>query len=347
MQNKSLGFDREHIVTLPYTPDLTDKYEAFRTELLSNSTIKNVGRSSRIPTGRLLDDMGAKVSSGDTLAPITTDIKFVTSDYDFIPTYGVKMLAGRGFSRDYGEDTTSFVINESAAKVLGFKNNSEVPGKNFGYGNINGKLIGVINDFHFESMHQKIVPLVMFKPKNPNFFGRISIKISGNNIPVALAHIESTWKKFLPETPYQYTFLDENFDKLYKAENKQKTILTIFACLAIFIACLGLFGLSAFAITQRIKEIGIRKVLGASVTSIVQLLSKDFLILVAISAVIAFPVAYYAMNSWLQDFAYRISIPLWIFIAALIIAALIALFTIGLQAIKAAVANPVKSLRTE
>ena len=347
MQNKSLGFDREHIVTLPYTPDLSDKYEAFHTELLSNSNIKNAGRSSRIPTGRLLDAMGAKISSGDTLAPVMTDIKFVTSDYDFIPTYGVKMLAGRGFSRDYGADTTSFVINESAAKVLGFNDNNDAVGKNFGYGNTNGKLIGVINDFHFESLHQKIVPLVLFKPQSPNFFGKISIKIGGNNIPSALAHIENTWKKFLPETPYQYTFLDENFDKLYKAEEKQKTILTIFACLAIFIACLGLFGLSAFAITQRIKEIGIRKVLGASVASIVQLLSKDFLILVAISAIIAFPVAYFAMNNWLQDFAYRISIPLWIFIAALLIATLIALVTISFQAIKAAVSNPVNSLRTE
>ncbi|HKB44383.1 MAG TPA: ABC transporter permease, partial [Chitinophagaceae bacterium] len=341
MQNKSLGFNKEHIVTIPYTPDLSDKYEAFRTELLSNSNIKNAGRSSRIPTGRLLDEMGTKISSGDTLAPVMTDIKFVTSDYDFIPTYGVKVLAGRGFSRDFGVDTSSFIINEAAAKILGFKNNNDAIGKNLGYGNITGKLVGVINDFHFESMHQKIVPLLLFKPKNPNFFGRISIKIGGNNIPAALSHIENTWKKFLPETPYQYTFLDENFEKLYKAEEKQKTILTIFACIAIFIACLGLFGLSAFAITQRIKEIGIRKVLGASIGSIVQLLSKDFLILVAISAVIAFPVAWYTMNNWLQDFAYRISMPWWIFIIAGIVAAFIALVTISFQAIKAAISNPV------
>ena len=347
MQNKSLGFDKEHIITLPYTPDLNDKFQAFRTELLSNSNIKNAGRSSRIPTGRLLDEMGTKMSSGDTLAPVMTDIKFVTSDYDFVPTYGVKVLAGRGFSRDFGTDTSSFIINEAAAKILGFKNYNDAVGKNFGYGNITGRLVGVINDFHFESMHQKIVPLVLFKPQSPNFYGRISIKVSGNNISSALAHIENTWKKFLPETPYQYTFLDENFEKLYKEEDKQKTILTIFAFLAIFIACLGLFGLSAFAITQRIKEIGIRKVLGASVSSIVKLLSKDFLILVAVSAVFAFPVAWYAMNNWLQDFAYRINIPWWIFIAALIIAALIALFTISFQAIKAAIANPVKSLRTE
>jgi putative ABC transport system permease protein len=347
MQTKSLGFDKEQVVTLPYPNELSDKYEAFRTELISNSNIKNAGRSSRIPTGRLLDAMDARMTSGDTLAPVTADIKFVSADEDFIPTYGVKIIAGRGFSRDFGMDTSSFLINEAAAKVLGFRSNDEVLGKNFGYGNRKGKLVGVFNDFHFESMHQKIVPLVLLVPKNANNYGRVSIKVSGSNIPAALSHIENTWKKYLPETPFQYTFLDENFGKLYKAENRQKTLLTIFACLAIFIACLGLLGLSAFAITQRIKEIGIRKVLGASIGSIVQLLSTDFLKLVLISAVIAFPVAWYAMNNWLQDFAYRINIPWWIFIAALIMAAIIAFITISLQAVKAASANPVKSLRTE
>ncbi|WP_315815856.1 ABC transporter permease [Paraflavitalea speifideaquila] len=163
----------------------------------------------------------------------------------------------------------------------------------------------------------------------------------------ALAHIESTWKQFLPETPFEYTFLDDRFENLYKSEQRQGTIFTIFACIAIAIACLGLFGLSAFAITQRIKEIGIRKVIGASVSSIVTLLSKDFLKLVAIATVIAFPIAWYAMNNWLQDFAYRSNMPWWIFLAAGIIAVIIALVTISFQAIKAATANPVKSLRSE
>jgi len=347
MQNKSLGFDKEHIVTLPYTSLLNDSYDAFRTELLSNSIIKNAGRSSRIPTGRLLDAMGAQVKKGDTLAPANADIKFVSADQDFISTYGVKIVAGRGFSRDFSTDTSAFLINEAAVKVLGFKNNDEAIGKDFGYGSRRGKLIGVFNDFHFESMHQNIVPLVLLVPRNANNYGNISIKVAGGNIPSALSHIENTWKKFLPETPYQFTFLDENFDRLYQAEQRQKTIFTLFACLAIFIACLGLFGLSAFAITQRVKEIGIRKVLGADISSIVTLLSKDFLKLVAISAVIAFPVAWWFMNQWLQDFAYRITIPWWIFLVAGIMAALIALATISFQAIRAAVANPVKSLRTE
>ena len=347
MQNKSLGFDKEQIITLPYVTELNDKYDAFRTELLASSSIKNAGRSSRIPTGRLLDAMGSKMMRGDSLAPVNADIKYVAADQDFISTYGVKVLAGRGFSREFGSDTSAFLINEASVTVLGLKSNEDAIGKDFGYGGRTGKIIGVFNDFHFESMHQKIVPLVLLVPRNANNFGRISIKVAGANAAAALAHIEKTWKNFLPETPYQYTFLDENFARLYKAEERQKTLFTTFACIAIFIACLGLFGLSAFTISQRIKEIGIRKVLGASVSTIVTLLSKDFLKLVIISAIIAFPIAWFAMSKWLQDFAYRIDMPWWVFLAAGIIAALIALLTISFQAIKAAIANPVKSLRTE
>jgi putative ABC transport system permease protein len=347
MQNKSLGFDREHIVTLSYPSQLNDTYESFRTDLLLNSNIKNVGWSTRIPSGRLLDNMGASMMSGDTLAPINADIKFVSADHEFISTYGIKVIAGRNFSKDFSTDTSAFLINESAVKVLGFKNNEEVIGRDFGYGGRKGKLIGVFNDFHFESLHQKIAPMVLFVPRNARNYGKISVKISGGNIPAAISYIGNTWKKFLPETPYEFTFLDENFDRLYKSEERQKTLFTTFACLAIFIACLGLFGLSAFAISQRIKEIGIRKVLGADVSTIVTLLSKDFLKLVGISAIIAFPVAWYFMNNWLRDFAYRISMPWWIFIIAGIVAGLIALITISFQAIKAAVSNPVKSLRTE
>jgi putative ABC transport system permease protein len=347
MQNKALGFDKEQIITVPYVTALNDKYDAFRNELLANSNIKNLGRSSRIPTGRLLDAMGSRMKRGDTLAPIAADIKYVAADQDFISTYGVKVLAGRGFSRDFGSDTSAFLINEAAVSVLGLKKIDDAIGKDFGYGGRTGKIIGVINDFHFESLHQKIVPLVLLVPKNLNNFGRISIKVAGANTTAALTHLEKTWKSFLPETPYQYNFLDENFARLYKAEERQKTLFTTFACIAIFIACLGLFGLSAFAISQRIKEIGIRKILGANVSTIVALLSKDFLKLVILSAIIAFPIAWFAMNKWLQDFAYRIDMPWWIFIAAGLIAAIIALLTISIQAIKAAVANPVKSLRTE
>ncbi|MEP7170094.1 MAG: FtsX-like permease family protein, partial [Bacteroidota bacterium] len=347
MQNTSLGFDKEHIVNLPYTPALNGRFEAFRNELLSVATIKNAGRSSRIPTGRLLDSMGARITRGDSLQPANADVKFVAADQDFTSTYGIKIVAGRGFSSDFTTDTSAFLINEVAVKVLGFKSNDDAIGQNFGYGPRRGKLTGVFHDFHFESMHQAIVPLVLIVPRDQGSYGNISIKISGTGIPAALAHIEKTWKKFLPETPYQYNFLDENFQRLYQSEQRQATLFTVFACIAIFIACLGLFGLSAFAISQRVKEIGIRKVLGANITSIVSLLSKDFLKLVLIAAVIAFPVAWYFMNLWLQDFAYRINMPWGIFIIAAILAAVVALGTISIQAIKAALSNPVKSLRTE
>lgn len=346
MQEKSLGFDREHIVTMNYDNSLIGRFDGFRTELLANSNIKNVTRSSRIPTGRLLDAQGASLERGDSLAPVSADIKYVEADQDFISTYGVKTVAGRSFSRDYGMDTSSYIVNEAAVKAMGLASNDAAIGKNFLYGGQKGKIIGVINDFHFESLHQRIIPLVLLGPRDGRF-NRMSVKVSGANMPAALAHIESIWKKFLPETPFTYTFLDERFEDLYRAEQRQGTLFTLFSCIAIVIACLGLFGLSAFAINQRIKEIGIRKVIGASVSSIVTLLSKDFLKLVAIASVIAFPIAWYAMNNWLEDFAYRSTIPWWLFAGAGVIAVIIALATISFQAIKAASANPVKSLRSE
>ncbi|MEP7143885.1 MAG: FtsX-like permease family protein [Ferruginibacter sp.] len=348
MQNKALGYDREHIVTLSYSNDLTPKYESFRNELLASPAIKDVARSSRIPTGRLLDAMGAAIPVGDTVAPVTTDIKFLATDYDFIHTYGIKMVAGRNFSRGFGTDTTSFIINEATLPVMGIGTSKEVIGKPFVYAGIKGKIIGVMQDFHFESMHEHITPLIIVLPAaNQYFFNHLSIKISGKDIPGGLAQLQKTWKQFLPEIPFDYTFLDENFDRLYQSESRQGTLFTTFSCLAIFIACLGLFGLSAFIITQRVKEIGIRKVLGASIGSIVQMISKDFLKLVVIAAVLAFPIAWYAMNNWLRDFAYRVDISWWVFVVAAVLALLIALLTISFQAIKAARANPVKSLRTE
>ena len=179
------------------------------------------------------------------------------------------------------------------------------------------------------------------------FYNVISVKITGKNISSALTTLKDAWQKYLPDLPYQYSFLDEKFATLYQAEQRQETIFTVFACIAIFIASLGLLGLSAFTITQRIKEIGVRKVLGANVSSIVSLLSMDFLKLVLISAIIAFPVAWYVMSKWLQGFAYRIDVHWWVFVLAGVLTLLIALATVGLQAIKAAIANPVDSLRTE
>ena len=348
MQNTSLGYDKEHVVTMSYSSALQPQYEAFRNDLLRDANVKDAARSSRIPTGRLLDGMGASTIVGDSMQPVAADIRMLAADYDFLPTFNIRVVAGRNFSRSYGTDTSGFILNETAVKAIGWKTPQDAVGKAFQYGGRTGRIIGVMSDFHFESLRQKIAPMILVLPTPTafNFYNRFSVKITGN-VSSALSTLEKTWRRYLPETPYEYTFLDENFGKQYENEQRQGSIFTVFACIAIFIACLGLFGLSAFAITQRVKEIGVRKVLGANVSTIVAMLSKDFLKLVLIAAVPAFVVAYIAMNKWLQDFAYRINMPWWVFIVAGLLAALIAFITVSFQAIKAAMANPVKSLRTE
>jgi putative ABC transport system permease protein len=350
MQQTSLGYDKEHLVTIPYSNFINSSYDLFRNELLRNPDIKDVARSSRIPTGRLLDAMGASTFVGDSSRPVTADIKFVAADYDFIPTYGVHVVAGRNFSRSYGTDTSNFILNEAAISAIGWRSPEQAIGRDFKYAQTKGKVIGVIGDFHFESLHQKIVPIILLNPPTTatdSYFNNLSVKITGNNVQNTLAFVEKTWKKYLPEIPYQSTFLDERFADLYKEEQRQGTIFTVFACIAIFIACLGLFGLSAFTISQRVKEIGVRRVLGANIDSIVILLSKDFLRLVLIASIIAFPIAWYAMTHWLGDFAYRASIHWWVFILAAVLASVVALATVSFHAFKAAVVNPVKSLKME
>ncbi|MFT3935011.1 MAG: ABC transporter permease [Chitinophagaceae bacterium] len=347
MQQKSLGLNHEQMVVTNNGRAIGNKYTSFRNELLSDANIKNLTGSSRIPGGMLLDYDYAATLSGDSLKPTTINIKVVNVDYDFIPAYSIQMAAGRNFSRDFGTDSANFILNETSVQALGWSLPQAI-GKDFKYGDTRGHIIGVVKDFNFENLHQQIAPMIFtMRPPSREQFNCLSIKITGNNIPATMAHIENTWKKYFPETPYESNFLDENFDALYKSEQKQGSIFTVFSCIAILIACLGLFGLSAFSITQRVKEIGVRKVLGASTGNIVSLLSKDFLKLVAVAAIIAFPVAWYAMHNWLQDFAYRINMPWWIFIVAGIAAAVVALVTISFQAIKAALANPVKSLRSE
>jgi len=348
LNTAALGYDRDHIVTVPYNVALDPSYEAFRNDLLKDSGIKLVGRSSRIPTGRLLDTNPVLVPNGDSLQPANFDLKYITVDYDFMPTYGITMAAGRNFSKDFPTDTNAFVLNEATLPHLPWKTPQEALGQMISYGGTKGQVIGVVKDFHFESMHQKIIPLLFRIPASRrNFYGNLSMKVSGEHLPATLAYMEKTWQHYLPETPFTYTFLDENYEKLYRSEQKQGAIFSIFSCIAIFIACLGLFGLSAFTITQRVKEIGIRKILGASIASVVQLLSKDFLKLVLIASVVAFVIAWYSMNRWLTDFAYHISISPWVFIAAGLIACLIAMATIAWQALRAARANPARSLRSE
>lgn len=346
IQNKALGFNKDNIITMGYYNGLTPQYNAFKADLLKTGLVKEIGRSSRIPSGRLLDMQGASVMENGTAQPVKFDLKNITVDYGFIPTFDMQIAAGRNFSEAFKTDSVNCIINEQAVKELGWKTPENAIGKNLTYGGVEGRVIGVVKNFHFESLHQKILPMI-FKLPNRDGLNRTSIKISGTNPQAAISVVEATWHKYLPETPFDYTFLDERFGKLYQSEQQQSSLFTIFSFIAIFIACLGLFGLSAFTITQRVKEIGVRKVLGASVPQIVGELSRDFLKLVVLAAIIALPVAWYAMNKWLLDFEFRISISWWVLAMAGVVALIVAFVTISFQSVKAALANPVKSLRSE
>ena len=280
------------------------------------------------------------------MTPTDITIKSLAVDEDFIPAYQIEMAAGRNFSRQFSTDKTSgFVLNETAVKQLGWKNPADAIGNRFGYGQMRGQIIGVTKDYHFESLHQKVAPIVMFN--QPGRLGKVSVHVSGGNIQQAVSHIEKVWKSQFLQVPFNYEFLDQRFGKLYATEQTQQMLFGIFAGVAIFISCLGLLGLSMFMAELRTKEIGVRKVLGASVGSIITLLSQDFLKLVVIAIVIASPIAWYGMHTWLQDFAYHTEINWWVFALAGIISIGIALLTVSFHSLKAALMNPVKSLKME
>ncbi|MDR3716365.1 MAG: ABC transporter permease [Puia sp.] len=343
IQTKDIGIDKDHVLTMGYDRSLDNQYNAFKADLLRNPNIESIGRSSRIPSGRLLDYQGGSVLEGGAFQPLKVNLKEIGVDEGFIPTYGIKMAAGRNYSPGIKTDSNKYIVNETTVKILGWGTPEKALNKQINYGGTTGSIIGVMKDFHFESLHQDIVPMILTL-RSP---GKLSVKISGHNIQSSLHSIRDAWQHYLPTVPFDFSFLDQRFDQLYRSERQQGALFTIFACIAIFIACLGLFGLSAFNITQRVKEIGVRKVLGASIPQIVTALSKDFLLLVLIASAVAMPVAIYTMNKWLETFASRIDLSWWILAAASVIALIIAFATISVQSIKAAMANPVKSLRSE
>lgn len=349
MLNKDLGFEKEQIAYISYNDELNERYESFENQLLSHPDIIEICRSSRIPSGRLLDSYGsAQVQIGDSLYQNDVNLKMVMVDDQFVPTYGLKLAAGRNFRQDFGEEAiSSFLLNESAIRTMGFKSAEEAVGTNIQYAGREGQIAGVINDFNFEPLHEDIIPTIFFVPSMSNNYNVISLKISTRSSGGAINHLENTWKTFLPRIPFEYQFLDDRFAQLYEAEQRQANVFIGFALIAIFIACMGLFGLATFVARRRIKEIGIRKVLGASTSGLVGLLSKDFLKLVFIALLIASPLSWYLMNKWLDNFAYRINIDWWIFLIAGVLAVGVAFLTISYQSIKSALANPVYSLKEE
>ena len=269
-------------------------------------------------------------------------------DNDFIPTYQMQVLQGRNFSKEFS-DSASVILNETAAKQIGWKNAVgkylEYPGNRQRF-----RVIAVVKDFNVSSLHEVIEPFALFHNTSKTYdlgHSYITVRFRATNMKDYLRDLGNKWKQFVPGTPFDYSFLDSEFDSLYRSEQLMGTVFGIFTFLSIFVACLGLFGLSLYTVERRTNEIGVRKVLGASVQSIVALLSRDLLKMILISAVVAFPIAWLAMTKWLEDFAYRTDIRWWIFLLAALSAVVVALLTVSYQSIRAALANPVKSLRSE
>jgi putative ABC transport system permease protein len=344
IQNKKLGFNEEQLVILRIRDDaMREKYETVKRELLQHPSIVSVAASGNLPGG---GDWGIPYEPEGIPQDRVPPMRELVVDHDFIQTFEIELAAGRTFSRDHPTDAAAYLINEEAARQLGW---SEPLGKMISMPNIQREkapVIGVLKDFHFRSMREKISPIMFFIPP-PDWFNIISVRIRPENVSQTLAFIESKWNEFDPNHPFAYTFFDEDFARLHRTEEQMAKLLGYVAILAIFIACMGLFGLAAFTAEQRTKEIGVRKVLGASVGSIVALLSKDFTRLALAGFAVAAPLAYYAMHRWLENFAYRIEIGAGVFIAVGMLALIIAWLTVSFQSIKAAVANPVEALRYE
>ncbi|MEJ2636777.1 MAG: ABC transporter permease [Calditrichia bacterium] len=347
IQNKNLGFNKDQVVVIEKTDDIGAQIEPFKHELMQNPNVIGVSNSQTLP-GKNFGSNVHKVAgtSGEETHLLWT----LFSDYNFAQTYQIKMAEGRFFSPERKTDSMAVVLNQTAVKVLGLDNPVGKELVQIGATadrSITYKIIGVTRDFNFESLHQKIRPLVI-KMFGRNGFGRYtSVRIAPGDIKQTLAFLEKTWHKFAGAQAFEYVFFDQDFAKIYESEQRTSRILSIFAVLAIFIACLGLFGLASFVTEQRTKEIGIRKTLGASVSNVVLLLSKEFTRWVVLANIIAWPVAYLIMKDWLDNFAYRINISFLTFFFAAMLALLIALFTVSYQTIKASLTNPVEALRYE
>lgn len=346
MQTRNLGFDKEHVVVLPSSPAMVENLDSFKSRLLLNPSILSVSAAKRVPSGRLLDSSGASVLSGQTSQPITFRIALLRVDHDYISTFKMEMKAGRNFSREIRTDSNqAFILNETAIRRIGWKTPEEAIDQGFSYGGRNGQIIGVVKDFHFESLHQEISPIVMLLSSTS--LNQISIRINSQNIPQTMAFLQDIWSEMRPEYPFSYYFIDENFNQLYRSEENLNRIFSYFAFLSIFIGCLGLFGLASYTAERRTKEIAVRKVLGASSGGLVVLLSKEFSKWVLLANVIAWPIGYIVMSRWLQDFAYKTGIAIVVFFLAGGLAWAIAFLTVSYQTIKAAHADPVSALKYE
>jgi len=346
MKNKKLGFQKEQVVIIPISDDSTlDSLRPVKQELENHTGIIGVAASSHVP-GQMTY-VNPFIPEGFTLDHMQY-MGELYIDHEFIPTMGIEIVAGRNFSEEFTTDTLeSVIINETAVKKFGWE---KPVGKTIGDVSVSQKIkrytvVGVVKDFHTESLRKKISPL--FIGCTSHIFNSLSVRIKTENIPATLSFLESKMRQIDPFRPFDYAFLDDSFDSQYRSEERLSRVFSYFAILAVFIACLGLFGLASFTAEQRTKEIGIRKILGASVSGVALLLSKEFTKWVLIANAIAWPIAYFASRLWLQGFAYRTNLTLTTFIVSMAISFFIALLTVSYQAVRTAIANPVDSLRYE
>jgi len=347
MRRQQLGVNIDQTLIIrgaqsPVDSTYQNIYQPFRTDLLRQTGIRSVTASTNV--------MGQEIYWTRNVAPIGRSSKANVTlyhlgvDYDFVPAYGLKIVAGRNFSRQFGTDRKAVILNQAAVSLLGFKNDSAAVNSLLADGDTM-HVVGVVADYHHQGLQKVINPMiVLLEPDGRSWY---SVKFTTADPRLTITSIKKSWDRYFPNDPFSYYFLDESFNEQYKADSRFGEVFGLFASLAILIACFGLLGLSAYNVLQRTKEIGVRKVLGASAQSLVLLLSKEFLVLVSVALLIAIPVTWWVMYSWLQDYAYRISIQWWVFALGGALALLIALTTVGLQALRAALTNPIDSLRTE
>jgi putative ABC transport system permease protein len=343
IRNKNLGFSKEQIIVIPSnrSKEVISKIPLLKEEILRTASVLNASSSSHTPGSDLFKREIRMMGMSEK------PVQLLYTDHDFLSTYKIKIAEGRGFSKELiTDEKEAAILNETAVEDLGIASNKEAIGKMVTINNETYfKVIGVVKDFHFMSLHEKIPPVLM--QIDPRRFYNLSVRISTQNIAASVAYFKEKWHSLFPSRPFEYYFVDSNFDKQYNSEKRMNELFIWFSTLAIIIACFGLLSLASFTILQRTKEIGIRKVLGASVPEVVFLLSKEYIKWIFLSNIIAWPIAYYFVNKWLQDFAYRIEISWWMFVLSGGIALVIALATVSFQAVKAATANPVESLRYE
>jgi putative ABC transport system permease protein len=350
MRGQNLGFNKEQVVVIPMHDQNTRKaYEYIKTEFMNNPSVLSVTASSTVP-GKSVSNIAYRLEGLPDDDYFSMDTFFVY--FDFLKTIGIEIAEGRSFSKEFGTDEKSaFMLNEAAVRELNWQSalNKRViwPSDLRRMDAIvkKGQVVGVVKDFHVASLHESIGPVLL--QVRPSSFRYISARISSVNIPETLSFFREKWGQLSPVFPFEYTFLDEDFDKLYRADEKVGRIVGIFSMLAIIVACFGLFGLASFAAEQRTKEIGIRKVLGASVSGIILLFSREFTKWVLVANILAWPIAYFFMTRWLQNFAYKMSLGLGIFVLSGFLAFAIALATVSYQSIKAALSDPIDSLRYE